>query len=115
MKSKRAEFFDNAVVSGPDQKAFEEKVYAEAQAKRWPRVAEGTGTFEGQVAIVTGAAGGQGEMEAKMIAQQGAKVYMADIRRRGPEARRGRPSRPTAEKPWRFRWTLPTKAPGRSW
>ena len=70
MKSKRAEFFDNAVVSGPDQKAFEEKVYAEAQAKRWPRVAEGTGTFEGQVAIVTGAAGGQGEMEAKMIAQQ---------------------------------------------
>lgn len=30
MKSKRAEFFDNAVVSGPDQKAFEEKVYAEA-------------------------------------------------------------------------------------
>ncbi|MFR3480426.1 MAG: SDR family NAD(P)-dependent oxidoreductase, partial [Eggerthella lenta] len=83
MKSKRAEFFDNAVVSGPDQKAFEEKVYAEAQAKRWPRVAEGTGTFEGQVAIVTGAAGGQGEMEAKMIAQQGAKVYMADIEEEG--------------------------------
>ena len=72
MKSERGAFFDNAVVSGPDQKAFEEKVYAEAQAKRWPRVAEGTGKFEGQVAIVTGTAGGQGEMEAKMIAQQGA-------------------------------------------
>ena len=57
MKSKRAEFFDDAVVSGPDQKAFEEKIYAEAQAKRWPRVAEGTGKFEGQVVIVTGAAG----------------------------------------------------------
>ena len=103
MKSMRAEFFDDAVVSGPDQKAFEEKIYAEAQAKRWPRVAEGTGKFEGQVVIVTGAAGGQGEMEAKMIAQQGAKVYMADIEEE------------TAEKPWRFRWTLPTKAPGRSW
>ena len=83
MKSERGAFFDNAVVSGPDQKAFEEKVYAEAQAKRWPRVAEGTGKFEGQVAIVTGAAGGQGEMEAKMIAQQGAKVYMADIEEEG--------------------------------
>ena len=57
--------FDDAVVSGPDQKAFEEKIYAEAQAKRWPRVAEGTGKFEGQVVIVTGAAGGQGEMEAR--------------------------------------------------
>ena len=83
MKSKRAEFFDDAVVSGPDQKAFEEKIYAEAQAKRWPRVAEGTGKFEGQVVIVTGAAGGQGEMEAKMIAQQGAKVDMADIEEEG--------------------------------
>ena len=80
---KAREFFDDAVVSGPDQKAFEEKIYAEAQAKRWPRVAEGTGKFEGQVVIVTGAAGGQGEMEAKMIAQQGAKVYMADIEEEG--------------------------------
>ena len=32
---------------------------------------------------MTGAAGGQGEMEAKMIAQQGAKVYMADIEEEG--------------------------------
>lgn len=83
MKSKRSEFFDEAVVSGPGQKEFEERVYAEAQAKRWPRVAEGQGKFEGQVAVVTGAAGGQGEMEAKMIAQQGAKVYMVDIEEEG--------------------------------
>lgn len=83
MKSARGAFFDNAVVSGPDQKAFEEAVYAEAQAKRWPRVAEGTGKFEGQVIIVTGAAGGQGEMEAKMMAQQGGKVYMVDINEEG--------------------------------
>lgn len=115
MKSKRAEFFDNAVVSGPDQKAFEEKVYAEAQAKRWPRVAEGTGTFEGQVAIVTGAAGGQGEMEAKMIAQQGAKVYMADIEEEGLKRASRPPSRPTVGRPSRFRWTLPTRMPGGRW
>ncbi len=114
MKSKRAEFFDNAVVSGPDQKAFEEKIYAEAQAKRWPRVAEGTGTFEGQVAIVTGAAGGQGEMEAKMIAQQGAKVYMADIEEEGLK-RVEAAIRPTVGRPSRFRWTLPTRMPGGRW
>lgn len=83
MKSKRSEFFDEAVVSGPGQREFEERIYAEAQAKRWPRVAEGQGKFEGQVAVVTGAAGGQGEMEAKMIAQQGAKVYMVDIEEEG--------------------------------
>lgn len=79
MKSQRAAFFDDAIVSGPGQKEFEERIYAESQAKHWPRVAEGTGKFEGQVVIVTGAAGGQGEMEAKMFAQQGAKVYMLDI------------------------------------
>lgn len=83
MKSRQAGFFDNAIVSGPDQKAFEERVYAEAQTKRWPRIATGAGKFEGQTAIVTGAAGGQGEMEAKMMAQQGAKVYLADIEEEG--------------------------------
>ena len=79
MKSARGAFFDEAIVSGPGQKEFEEKIYAESQAKHWPRVAEGTGKFEGQVVIVTGAAGGQGEIEAKMFAQQGAKVWMVDI------------------------------------
>ncbi len=79
MKSQRAAFFDDAIVSGPGQKEFEERIYAESKAKHWPRVAEGTGKFEDQVVIVTGAAGGQGEMEAKMFAQQGAKVYMLDI------------------------------------
>lgn len=79
MKSERAAFFDEAIVSGPGQKEFEERIYAESQAKHWPRVPEGTGKFDGQVAIVTGAAGGQGEIEAKMFAQQGAKVYMVDV------------------------------------
>lgn len=83
MKSKRAEFFDDAVVSGPGQKEFEERVYAEEKAKRWPRKPEGTGRFEDQVVIVTGAAGGQGEMEAKMFAQEGATVYMTDIKEDG--------------------------------
>lgn len=64
---------------------------------------------------MTGAAGGQGEMEAKMIAQQGAKVYMADIEEEGLKRVEAAIIAPTAEKPWRFRWTLPTKAPGRSW
>lgn len=85
MKSQRAEFFSEAIVSGPGQEEFEEKVYAEQKAKSWPRVPEGTGKFEGQVVIVTGSATGQGEMEAKMFAQQGAKVYMTDINEEGLE------------------------------
>ena len=48
-----------------------------------------------------------------MIAQQGAKVYMADIEEEGLK-RVEAAIIATAEKPWRFRWTLPTKAPGRS-
>ena len=83
MKSKRAEFFDDVILSGPGQAEFEEKVYGEEQAKRWPRVEKGSGKFEGQVVIVTGAAGGQGEMEAKMFAQQGATVYMTDVKEDG--------------------------------
>lgn len=83
MKSERAKFFEGAVLTGPGQEEFETKVYAEQKAKRWPRVAEGAGKFEGQVAIVTGAAEGQGELEAKMLAQQGAKVYMVDINEEG--------------------------------
>ena len=43
MKSERAAFFDEAIVSGPGQKEFEERIYAESQAKHWPRVPEGTG------------------------------------------------------------------------
>lgn len=83
MKSKRAEFFDDAILAGPGQVEFEERVYGEEQARRWPRVEKGSGKFEDQVVIVTGAAGGQGEMEAKMFAQQGATVYMIDIREDG--------------------------------
>lgn len=85
MKSKRAAVFDDVVFSGPGQVEFEERIYAEEKAKRWPRVSKGTGTFEDQVVIVTGAATGQGEIEAKMFAQQGAKVYMTDINDEGLE------------------------------
>ena len=62
MKSKRAAVFDDVVFSGPGQVEFEERIYAEEKAKRWPRVSKGTGTFEDQVVIVTGAATGQGEI-----------------------------------------------------
>jgi 3alpha(or 20beta)-hydroxysteroid dehydrogenase len=41
------------------------------------------GTFAGKVAIVTGAASGQGAAEARLFAQQGAKVIVADIDARG--------------------------------
>ncbi len=83
MKSERSKWFEGAVLSGPGQAEFEAKVYAEETSKHYPRVPEGTGKFEGQVVIVTGAANGQGEQESKMFAQQGAKVYMADINDEG--------------------------------
>lgn len=83
MKSKNAEVFENAVLSGPGQKEFEDKIYAEFQAKHYTRLPKEYCKFDGQVALVTGAASGQGEAEAKMFAQQGAKVYMVDINEGG--------------------------------
>ena len=37
------------------------------------------GRLEGEVAIITGAARGQGEAEARLFAQEGAKVVLTDI------------------------------------
>ena len=37
------------------------------------------GRLEGKVAIVTGAARGQGEAEARLFAAEGAKVVLADV------------------------------------
>ena len=37
------------------------------------------GRVSGKVVIVTGAARGQGEAEARMFAAEGAKVLMADV------------------------------------
>ena len=39
-----------------------------------------TGRLDGEVALVTGAARGQGEAEARMFAREGAQVVLADIR-----------------------------------
>lgn len=71
---------DDLVLEGPEQKEYEEKILAREAALKFVRVQEGAGKFERQVAIVTGAAGGQGEMEAKMIAQQGAKIACCDLK-----------------------------------
>lgn len=91
--------FDNMILSGPGQAQYEQKVFESERTKPFPRVAQGTGKLEGKVAVVTGAAGGQGEIEAKVIAQQGAKVVcvtaknqtdlervVADIKANGGEA-----------------------------
>ena len=37
------------------------------------------GRFDGKVVIVTGAARGQGEAEARLFASEGAKVVLADV------------------------------------
>ena len=41
------------------------------------------GRLEGKVAIITGAAGGQGEAEARLFISEGAKVILTDINDRG--------------------------------
>ena len=78
VKTNRPEL-ENMVLAGPGQAGFEKRIFEGERSKKYPRVPVGTGKFEGQVAIITGAAGGQGEIEAKMIAQQGASVVLVDI------------------------------------
>ncbi len=78
-KSKKAPYFENMVLAGPGQQEYENTVFQTERTKHFPRYPKELAKLEDQVAIVTGAAGGQGEMEAKLIAQQGAKVVLADL------------------------------------
>lgn len=71
--------FEGVVFEGKGQEEFEKKLLEGERTKRWPRVEKGTGKLEDKTAIVTGAAGGQGEAEAKVLAQQGAKVVIVDL------------------------------------
>lgn len=78
-KSDKLPYFENMALEGPGQHPYEKTVFEAERSKRFPRLPQEYAKLEGQVAIVTGAAGGQGEFEAKLIAQQGARVVLADI------------------------------------
>lgn len=79
-KSNKAHYFENMVLEGPGQHPYEQTVFEGERNKKYPLNPEEYQKLRGQVAIVTGAAGGQGEIEAKLLAQNGAKVVIADIK-----------------------------------
>lgn len=77
--AKSAFAMEDLVLDGPGLAEFEAGVFEHERNLRFELLPESVRKFDGQVAVVTGAAGGQGEMEAKMIAQQGAKVLVCDV------------------------------------
>ncbi len=78
-QSNKAHYFRNMVLEGPGQHPYETTVFEAERSKKYPIHPIEFQKLAGQTAIVTGAAGGQGEMEAKLLAQNGAKVVLADI------------------------------------
>lgn len=77
--SNKARYFEDMILEGPGQKEYEQRVFEEERTKKFPIYPEGYRKFDGQTVIVTGAAGGQGELEAKLFAQQGANTVILDL------------------------------------
>ncbi len=80
MAKSKYDFTDEMVLDGEGRQAFEDSIFYGEREQRFPLLPVEYQKFPGQTAIITGAAGGQGEMEAKIFAQNGAKVIAIDIK-----------------------------------
>lgn len=80
MAKSRYDFRDEMILQGDGRQEFEDSLFNGERAQRFPLLPVKYQKFAGQTAIITGAAGGQGEMEAKVFTQNGAKVVAVDIK-----------------------------------
>lgn len=80
MAKSKYDFRDEMVLQGEGRQEFEDGLFFGEREQKFPLLPVEYQKFTGQTAIVTGAAGGQGEMEAKIFAQNGAKVVAVDIK-----------------------------------
>lgn len=79
MAKSRYDFRDEMILEGDGRQEFEDSIYFSEKKQEFPLLPVEFQKFHGQTAIITGAASGQGEMEAKIFAQNGASVVACDI------------------------------------